>query len=353
MVLGKGEARMLHLRQERLDHSSWQAIGDALADELGIDRNSGLLIGMLLACEAETEAESILLRRECWALPIEAQRRLPDCGTDRVAAGVDAHPHGDLGNDSASKSQPAGIVRGERTSGASTAALRRSDAESRRSPSSIDPSTHAAEDDAAVDIGEGPARHEAFADEGTTGALGSGSAAEPAEAEQRGPAVFGPAQAGRGAGIRSSPSAPRPRRQARLGTYAEADAPPRDELLIQEVDAAATRLVMQYEREQGRTPVDMNVHHPDHPGYDIRSTGPGDEEIRYIEVKGTDDRWDTRGVDVTKTQLRHALKYPDQSWLYVVEFARGPHAKIHRIRDFASKVERIAFDGGWRDFAEA
>jgi hypothetical protein len=317
-VLGDGEQRTLHLGQAEMGTDVWIAIGHALADELGVDRKDGTLIGTLLACADAEAVERILEDNDVHLLPIEAEQRLPIFAGERHAR-IDATP-------------PLSPATSERHG---EPAIRDEPRTAERSEQ----------------VGLSRLRATEPTDDGPDSVEERTAAVPPRDASTRSLEVLEPAQAGRSASLRSSPSAPRPR-QARLGTYAAADAPPRDELLIREVDAAATRLVMQYEREQGRTPVDMNVHHPDHPGFDIRSTGPGDGEIRYIEVKGTDDRWETRGVDVTKTQIRHALEHPDQSWLYVVEFARGPHAKIHRIRDFASKVERIAFDGGWRDFAE-
>ena len=49
-----------------------------------------------------------------------------------------------------------------------------------------------------------------------------------------------------------------------------------------EIELAAMRVVMDYEREQGREPVDVSKTGV---GYDIKSTGE-DGEVRYIEVKG-------------------------------------------------------------------
>jgi hypothetical protein len=151
---------------------------------------------------------------------------------------------------------------------------------------------------------------------------------------------------------RSSITAGRRRPQARLGTYAASEAPPIDEALNAEVEAAAVAFVLEYERQAGRAPEDMNIRNPNNPGYDIESRVPGGGATRYIEVKGTADPWGVRGVDVTATQIEFAWSRRGQAWLYVVENALDPALRhCWMIQDYAARVERIAFDSGWRKFA--
>ena len=83
------------------------------------------------------------------------------------------------------------------------------------------------------------------------------------------------------------------------------------------VDAIGMRVVMQYERLNGRTPAD----HSDQPdgGYDILSEGP--EGTRLIEVKTISGAWDGRGVTLSRKQMSTAFKKENRFWLYVVECA--------------------------------
>ncbi len=79
-----------------------------------------------------------------------------------------------------------------------------------------------------------------------------------------------------------------------------------------------------------------------------KSMGPGNN-LRYIEVKGTDGPWGDAGVCLSATQFRFAMEKADAAWLYVVEHARDPaNSRIHRIQDPANTATYFCFDGGWQ-----
>jgi hypothetical protein len=79
------------------------------------------------------------------------------------------------------------------------------------------------------------------------------------------------------------------------------------------------QVAMEYERQQGRTPVDVSA---ENRGYDIRSEAP-DGSVRYIEVKA---RAYTGDLVLTPNEWTMAQRLGDEYWLYVViDAARQPH----------------------------
>jgi hypothetical protein len=64
-------------------------------------------------------------------------------------------------------------------------------------------------------------------------------------------------------------------------------------------------------------------------------------------------RWDTRGVGVTYPEFEKAQQLGDKFWLYVVERADQPEARIYRIQDQARKVDQFICDDGWSEAAES
>jgi hypothetical protein len=95
---------------------------------------------------------------------------------------------------------------------------------------------------------------------------------------------------------------------------------------------------------------EVKPHH--HKGYDIESRDAAGEIIRYIEVKSLSGLWDTRGVGVTYPEFEKAQQLGQQFWLYVVERADQPDARIYQIQDPARKVDQFMYDDGWKDAAE-
>ncbi len=76
-------------------------------------------------------------------------------------------------------------------------------------------------------------------------------------------------------------------------------------------ELAAMRVAMDYERAQGRVPVDVSKTGV---GYDIRSEGPGGE-VRYIEAKG---RAATADVTLYYTEWQTANRMGEEFFIYYV-----------------------------------
>lgn len=112
------------------------------------------------------------------------------------------------------------------------------------------------------------------------------------------------------------------------------------------IEAAARDAVCKYEITRGRTPRQMALTHP---GYDILSQDMVRGTQRLIEVKGVAGEWNKTGVGLSKLQFTNAQEYPEQYWLYVVEFVSDPpNMRIHPIAKPATQVTSFMFDGNWR-----
>ena len=111
------------------------------------------------------------------------------------------------------------------------------------------------------------------------------------------------------------------------------------------------RLVIEWERQQGRIATSMNEDRENHEGYDIESEGSQDK--RYIEVKSIRQNWTQLGVGVTKAQKEAAERFGRSWWLYVVEYA-GDSSKaiIHEIKNPFMQASEYRFDDGWREIAD-
>jgi hypothetical protein len=111
---------------------------------------------------------------------------------------------------------------------------------------------------------------------------------------------------------------------------------------------AAVGWVLQYELQQGRSPMGM---HQFNPGYDVESRlGLSPQPERFIEVKGIDGEWGQNGVPLSGRQFEFAREKGDGFWLYVVEHARDPErVRIHAIQNPFGKVTQFRFDHGWRE----
>jgi hypothetical protein len=80
------------------------------------------------------------------------------------------------------------------------------------------------------------------------------------------------------------------------------------------VETAAMRVAMEYERKQGRLPVDVSKTGV---GYDVRSEG-GDSQVRYIEVKGHASTGDVT-LYYTEWQMAHRMR--EEFFIYEVDHA--------------------------------
>lgn len=97
-----------------------------------------------------------------------------------------------------------------------------------------------------------------------------------------------------------------------------------------EVEHVAMLKVMEYERQQGREPMDVSA---DNVGYDIRSLSPNGAK-RYVEVKG---RSGTDGVMLSENEMNRLAQLGNKAWLYIVtDCATQP--QLHQICNPAQRM---------------
>lgn len=118
---------------------------------------------------------------------------------------------------------------------------------------------------------------------------------------------------------------------------------------ISGIDQAGIARVLQYEREAGRHPEEMPH---ENPGFDIKSCDIAGNILRFIEVKSVAGLWDSQGVGLSATQFNTGYLYEEQFWLYVVERAEHPDARVYRIQDPTRRIDQFLYDDGWRELAE-
>jgi hypothetical protein len=107
--------------------------------------------------------------------------------------------------------------------------------------------------------------------------------------------------------------------------------------------------VVALEQSCGRYP---DVKPPFHEGYDIESRDSGGEIQRYIEVKSLSGLWDSCGVGLTSAEFKKAQELGAEYWLYIVECADQPDARIYQIQNPALRVDQFMFDHGWSQAAD-
>ena len=157
-------------------------------------------------------------------------------------------------------------------------------------------------------------------------------------------------------GSSSTVSSKSKKAQSRIVSYvtfeghesSETDASPGSNSRELRIGEAAAEIVVGHEQNKGRKARDM-AH--SNPGYDVISEG--DNDTRYIEVKGIEGTWGERGAAMTSKQFFYARENQDRDhWLYVVEgvFSDKPH--IYEIRNPSEIVDRFIFDAGWKQVAE-
>jgi len=129
-----------------------------------------------------------------------------------------------------------------------------------------------------------------------------------------------------------------------LGTIifaAEAEAEKRGApppIAVKEVEEAAMRVAMEYERRSGRIPEDVSMR--EH--FDILSRDPRTGEIRYIEVKGKSG-FDLE-VELTDAEFQVAKEKGEKYWLYIVYGIGTGSPRLLAIRDPVRNVK-------WREVA--
>ncbi|TYQ30523.1 DUF3883 domain-containing protein [Pseudanabaena sp. UWO310] len=117
------------------------------------------------------------------------------------------------------------------------------------------------------------------------------------------------------------------------------------------IDTAGMAKVMDYERQHGRDPKDMNEVAPNHPGYDVESIDRQTGKVRYIEVKSLRNKWTKRGVCMSSRQFEEGNIRQDDFWLYVVEEAETDAAKVITIQNPVGWVGEFYYDDSWRQLA--
>jgi hypothetical protein len=84
-------------------------------------------------------------------------------------------------------------------------------------------------------------------------------------------------------------------------------------------------------------------------GFDIKSFNRAGKAERYIEVKSTSIEWGAYGVRLSVAQFEKSVQEGGRYWLYVVERADQPDAKIYCIQNPAARITNYCFDKGWKD----
>ena len=115
------------------------------------------------------------------------------------------------------------------------------------------------------------------------------------------------------------------------------------------VDRAGVDLVLRYEIDAGRRPVEMPH---ENEGYDIESYDADGNLDRYIEVKSFSGSWDMTAAGLTRSQFDLGRSAGASFWLYVVERATSADCAIYRIQNPAQRTNYFMFDDGWRSAAE-
>ena len=117
--------------------------------------------------------------------------------------------------------------------------------------------------------------------------------------------------------------------------------PPHRPIDTAEVERRAMDAVLANEAALGNDAVDMNVAHPNHPGYDVRSITP-DGAVRFIEVKGRiSGSWT---VTVTRNEILTCLNAADKFYLALVEVHPDGGETVRYLHEPFSGTEDIYFD---------
>ncbi|OKH17699.1 hypothetical protein NIES208_08580 (plasmid) [[Limnothrix rosea] IAM M-220] len=107
-----------------------------------------------------------------------------------------------------------------------------------------------------------------------------------------------------------------------------------------EVEKIAMDLVMAYERDRGWTPEDISKL-GDGSGFDIRSIGEIDPEVRVVPVRRIEVKGRTgtqQNVSLTSNEWRKAQQLGDSYWLYVVWGCKTDHPQLLMIQDPARNL---------------
>ena len=103
--------------------------------------------------------------------------------------------------------------------------------------------------------------------------------------------------------------------------------------LKRRIEKKAMEYAMNYERENGREPLDVSQQ--EH--YDILSRDPKSGEIRYIEVKG--HLGPSLIAELTEPEFRFAEEKGEEYWLYIVNNVGSRNPRLRAIRNPLEKME--------------
>ncbi len=115
----------------------------------------------------------------------------------------------------------------------------------------------------------------------------------------------------------------------------------------QAVAARARAIVMEIERRLGFDPVDREL---EKLGYDIESKDGRTGKLRFLEVKGRDERADT--VTVTRNEIPYSLNKPDDFIPAIVEFRTDDTHRAHYVRRPFRREPDFGVTSVSYDFAE-
>ena len=87
----------------------------------------------------------------------------------------------------------------------------------------------------------------------------------------------------------------------------------------------------------------------DNPGFDLYREDAAGQQTLLCEVKALSGTLEEHPARLTPNELRRALEYGENYWLYIVEGLAGDSPRILRIRNPAGAAARFAFGPEWRD----
>ena len=110
------------------------------------------------------------------------------------------------------------------------------------------------------------------------------------------------------------------------------------------LEDAAIGLILRQEPDLVRMPAG-------NPGYDLEERDRAGKLLRVVEVKALRVPFDERPAAISSAQFEAAQRLGAQFWLYIVERAGQPDAKVIRIHDPIAQASYFSFDKGWTQVA--
>lgn len=97
---------------------------------------------------------------------------------------------------------------------------------------------------------------------------------------------------------------------------------------------------------------DLHRTSANNPGFDLYEEDTEGQPSRWVEVKAMTGSMRDRPIGLSRRQFKCAQERGDAYWLYVVEHAGTPDARLVRVNDPAGKAGTFTFDHGWIAVAE-